>query len=219
MSCSTCAHNGNLQIKPVVFHSCVDLLCLFWHACWLLWMYVGLIVWAVFSSMLSYMFCRKAILSSRNTLLNREHVASRMLHNFGWVMKPHELAWVVLWDTFFPLINRLKQMFPTPNNLSNPNGVVQKQWKYRWKNKGTDGFTTMNEFEKDPHDLHLGLRTGGVIPFTQKWSMFSVWPTIIVMYNIPASANFLRSFSLGWPHWCQGRIRVRMIVLMYTWNL
>lgn len=108
MSCSTCAHNGNLQIKPVMFHSCVDLLCLFWHACWLLWMYVGLIVWAVFSSMLSYMFCRKAILSSRNTLLNREHVASRMLHKFGWVMKPHELAWVVLWDTFFPLITRLK---------------------------------------------------------------------------------------------------------------
>ena len=52
------------------------------------------------------------------------------------------------------------------------------------------------DFSADPRNLHLGLATDGMNPFSMMSSKYSVWPVILVNYNLPPKLCMKRKFLM-----------------------
>ncbi|KAM6594430.1 hypothetical protein CsatA_002133 [Cannabis sativa] len=92
---------------------------------------------------------------------------------------------------YFPIIPRFKRMFKSER--------MAKDLRWHHNNKSNDGkmrhpvdsvaWELVNErwpaFSKEERNLRLGLSTDGFNPFSSLSSKHSVWPVMIVMYNLP----------------------------------
>ena len=91
----------------------------------------------------------------------------------------------------FPLIPRIKHMFRCK--------TIARLMSWHSQNRSTDGVQRIPadcmawkhiderwpEFAQEARHLHLGLAMDGVIPFGQRSTTYSVWPVVVVNYNIP----------------------------------
>ena len=102
----------------------------------------------------------------------------------------------------FPLIPRLRRMFSTPqlaafmtwhgHNVSSDGKMRgpcdSPQWEHiRAKH---------SEFEADHRNIHLGLCADGVNPHSQKRSTHSLWPVLLLNYNIPPWLTIKKFFIM-----------------------
>ena len=65
------------------------------------------------------------------------------------------------------------------------------------------------DFAKDPRNLRLGLATDGFNPFSEKNTRYSMWPVLVVPYNLPPLAcmeesNFMMALLIPGPT-CPGK--------------
>lgn len=106
---------------------------------------------------------------------------------------------------YFPLVPRLKRLF------SSPLQAALMTWHSR--NKGTDNLIRhasqarawkhienspdlFDNFGNDPRHLRLGLATDGVNPFSEKRSVHSTWPVLLMIYNVPPWVTTKKYFVL-----------------------
>ncbi|XP_062100927.1 uncharacterized protein LOC133806858 [Humulus lupulus] len=92
---------------------------------------------------------------------------------------------------YFPIIPRLKRMFMSKR--------ISKELRWHHNNKSCDGkmrhpvdsaaWELVNDkwpsFSNEERNIRLGLSTDGFNPFSNLSSKYSVWPVLLVMYNLP----------------------------------
>ncbi|KAL5578957.1 hypothetical protein UlMin_011399 [Ulmus minor] len=92
---------------------------------------------------------------------------------------------------YFPIIPRLKRMFRSKE--------MAESLRWHSTNKSTDGkmrhpvdtpaWESINarwpEFTLEPRNLRLGLAADGINPFRNLSSVYSCWPVMLVVYNLP----------------------------------
>jgi hypothetical protein len=102
----------------------------------------------------------------------------------------------------FPIIPRLEQLFKTPTMFelmlwhpqnSSSDGLVKhpcnsKAWKHIQQK--------FPDFVVDPRNVHLGFVVDGVNPFKLTWSKWSMWPVMLLHYNLPPWLMFKFFFIL-----------------------
>ena len=91
----------------------------------------------------------------------------------------------------FPLIPRLRRMFSTPHlaalmtwhgqNVSSDGKMRGPCDSPQWEHIRV----SHREFESDNRNIHLGLCADGLNPHSQKRSTHSLWPVMLLNYNIP----------------------------------
>ena len=92
---------------------------------------------------------------------------------------------------YFPIIPRLQRLFMTPSIAEDMrwhkdkrvnDGVLRhpadsKEWKQ---------FDELHvSFASDPHNVRLGLASDGFNPFDNMTNSYSMWPVLLVPYNLP----------------------------------
>ncbi|XP_062086476.1 uncharacterized protein LOC133792584 [Humulus lupulus] len=109
---------------------------------------------------------------------------------------------------YFPIIPRLKRMFMSKR--------ISKELRWHHNNKSCDGkmrhpvdsaaWELVNDkwpsFSNEERNIRLGLSTDGFNPFSNLSSKYSVWPVLLVMYNLPPwlkQENILLSMLIPRP--------------------
>ncbi|XP_062108477.1 uncharacterized protein LOC133819291 [Humulus lupulus] len=111
---------------------------------------------------------------------------------------------------YFPIIPRLKRMFMSKR--------ISKELRWHHNNKSCDGkmrhpvdsaaWELVNDkwpsFSNEERNIRLGLSTDGFNPFSNLSSNYSVWPILLVMYNLPPwlcmkQENILSSMLIPGP--------------------
>ncbi len=54
------------------------------------------------------------------------------------------------------------------------------------------------QFKEEPRNLKLGLATDGVDPYSLQQSKYSVWPVVVLNYNLPPHLTMNNAFM--WLH-------------------
>jgi hypothetical protein len=94
---------------------------------------------------------------------------------------------------FFPIIPRLKRMFCSPLQAAamtwysrvDPRDTLVchalqgKAWAH------INSSPIFENFADDPRNLRLGMATDGINPFSEKRSVHSTWPVLLLNYNVP----------------------------------
>lgn len=102
----------------------------------------------------------------------------------------------------FPLIPRLRRMFSTPqlaalmtwhaNNISEDGKMRGPVDSPQWEHIRTKH----SDFERDSRNIHLGLCADGINPHSQKRSTYSLFPVLLLNYNIPPWLTIKKFFIM-----------------------
>jgi hypothetical protein len=94
---------------------------------------------------------------------------------------------------YFPIIPRLKRMFRSPLQAAamtwharvDPRDKLVRHVSQgrAWAHVNTSPH--FENFGDDPRNLRLGLTTDGINPFSEKRSVYSTWPVLLLNYNVP----------------------------------
>ncbi len=92
---------------------------------------------------------------------------------------------------YFPLTPRLKRLFLSPKIAVDMRWHKEKRVDDETLRHPADGEEWKNfdrqhpEFSKDPQNVRLGLATDGFNPFGNMSTSYSMWPVIVMPYNLP----------------------------------
>ena len=112
---------------------------------------------------------------------------------------------------YFPLAPRLKRMFATKEASEEAQWhKLKRQPNETEMRHPADGEAWQHfdrvypDFAKDPRNLRLGLATDGFNPFSEQNSRYSMWPVLVVPYNLPPWAcmqesNFMMALLIPGP--------------------
>ncbi|XP_056695469.1 uncharacterized protein [Spinacia oleracea] len=107
----------------------------------------------------------------------------------------------VLW--YFPIISRFKRMY------SNSEDAKRLTW-HKFGREKEDGilrhpadspqwrfiYAEFSDFGKEERNLRLGLSTDGMNPYSSISSTYSIWPVMLVAYNLPPSLCLKRKYIM-----------------------
>ncbi|XP_056683319.1 uncharacterized protein [Spinacia oleracea] len=108
----------------------------------------------------------------------------------------------VLW--YFPIVPRLRRLFSSPEDAKNLTWHANGRKKYddgmlrhpadcpQWIKINTD----FPDFAREDRNLRLALATDGMNPFGGQSSSYSVWPVIMVIYNLPPELCMKRKYMM-----------------------
>jgi hypothetical protein len=122
----------------------------------------------------------------QDSMVCPKYMSMRMMKR-GNTMVPQKVL------RYFPLIPRLKQMFRSPlqatamtwHSRVDPRDTMVhhasqgKAWAH------INNSPMFDNFRDDPRNLRLGLATDGINPFSEKRSIHSTWPVLLLNYNMP----------------------------------
>jgi hypothetical protein len=111
----------------------------------------------------------------------------------------------------FPLAPRLKRMFATKEASEEAQWhMLKRQPSEKEMSHPADGEAWQHfdrvypDFAKDARNLRLGLATDGFNPFSEQNSRYSMWPILVVPYNLPPwlcmqESNFMMALLIPGP--------------------
>jgi len=101
---------------------------------------------------------------------------------------------------YFPLTPRLQRLFMSPHHAkdmtwhhfhrSDDGVMVHPSDGEAWKKFNEDH----QDFASDPRNIRLGLCTDGFSPFDMSSNVYSCWPVIVTVYNLPPWKCMTRPF-------------------------
>ena len=92
---------------------------------------------------------------------------------------------------YFPLKPRLQRLFVTPTIAEDMLWHKYKQekdgiYRHQADSKEWKHFNELHvSFASDPRNVRLGLASDGFNPFDNVSNSYSMWPVILVPYNLP----------------------------------
>jgi hypothetical protein len=115
------------------------------------------------------------------------HCLSMRMARRGNTMVPQKVL------RYFPIIPRFRRMFRSPlqaaamtwhSRVDATDDMMRHASQARaWAH--INASPVFENFSDDPRNLRLGLATDGINPFSQKRSVHSTWPVLLLNYNVP----------------------------------
>ncbi|XP_008778797.2 uncharacterized protein LOC103698544 [Phoenix dactylifera] len=109
---------------------------------------------------------------------------------------PHKILW------YFSLTPRLKRLFLSPKIAVDMRWHKEKRVDDETSRHPADGEEWKNfdrqhpEFSKDLRNVRLGLATDGFNPFGNMSTSYSMWPVIVMPYNLPPWKYIKKQFCM-----------------------